>query len=731
VARDPNGAPPAPVAPSEAADLLSPSGAVAAALPGYESRREQLRMLEAVVECFNDGEVLSVEAGTGTGKSFAYLIPAILWSRRNGERVVVSTHTINLQEQLVFKDIPALTGVAGLECEAVLVKGRGNYLCKRKAAQVEAQGAALVEDDLAGEMRALLDWARQTRDGSRSDLPFAPRDEVWEQVVSENDNCLRARCPYYSSCFFYEARRAAAKADLLVVNHHLLMADLSLRSEVDNYTGDAVLPRAARVIIDEAHHLEDVATHYFGARLGERALERTLGRLQNARRPERGVLPALLLALESIDRGDARVLAEGAIGSIEERLMPRRHALASEVRQTFEALQLALQVELGGARRARADKIRVTAELTATPFWEQLARALSRLSESLLAYGDDLRGVLERIDEMGEEIPRQVLFLATELRATQARVLGFGSALSAFVEGDEEQCRWLELTTSSRAGAQLAFEAAPIDVGRRLREAMFERMASVTLTSATLAIDRRFDYLHRRVGLDALSIPERVKPLLVESPFDFARQAMLAIPADLPEPKDARFEDLSHAFLAELLRITAGGTFVLFTSYAALDRAHAALEGELRAQGCTPMRQAGGSRRQLLDQFVAGRRSVLFATDSFWEGVDVRGDALRCVVIARLPFSVPTEPIQQARFEAIAAAGGDPFDEYSLPQAAIKLKQGFGRLIRSRSDRGAVVLLDSRVVTRRYGRVFLDSLPPARRVVGSREQVLSALRAFF
>jgi ATP-dependent DNA helicase DinG len=339
--------------------------------------------------------------------------------------------------------------------------------------------------------------------------------------------------------------------------------------------------------------------------------------------------------------------------------------------------------------------------------------------------------VLERVDDMGEAVEKQVLYLATEVRALQGRLAIFAAALNAFVEGDPALCRWIEVSPSRRGDAALTFEAAPIDVGAKLRRALFERMASVTLTSATLAIDRRFEFLHRRVGLDALAVPERLRPLLVDSPFAFAEQAVLAVPADGPEPNHAAFEGAAHAFLGKLVRLTEGGTFVLFTSYSALERAYAALEGELRSIGCQPLRQGSGSRRHLLAQFVADRRSVLFATDSFWEGVDVRGEALRCVVIARLPFAVPTEPIQQARFEAIQARGGDAFAEYAVPQAAIKLKQGFGRLIRAGSDRGAVVLLDSRVVNRRYGRVFLDSLPPAKRVVGTREHVLAVLQAFF
>src|SRR5215470_15901524 len=293
----------ADLAVAAALELLGPHGAVGTALAGYEHRPQQLAMLRAVSDAFNDDEVLSVEAGTGTGKSLAYLVPAILWSRANQRRVVVSTHTINLQEQLIRKDLPLLSERAGLTCRSALVKGRGNYLCRRKAAQAEAQGSQLIEDDLFQELRQVLAWAKQTKDGSLADLVVRPRPEVWEHVVSESDNCLRARCPYYSTCFFYEARRAAAAADVLVVNHHLLLADLALRSEIQNYTQNAVLPPSPRVIIDEAHHLEDVATAHFGTQVSLAMVERAVGRLQSRRSPGKGLLPALALALGSVSGG--------------------------------------------------------------------------------------------------------------------------------------------------------------------------------------------------------------------------------------------------------------------------------------------------------------------------------------------------------------------------------------------------------------------------------------------
>ncbi len=724
--------------------LLAPGGTIADRLEGYEHRPEQLRMLEGVVNAFNDDAVLTVEAGTGTGKSLAYLLPAISWSIANKERVIISTHTINLQEQLVHKDLPFLTKRPGYDVVTALVKGRGNYVCQRKAAQARSQGAMLVEDDLQRELGEVLAWAAKSSDGSLSDLPARPRPEVWEQVVSENDNCLRARCPHYSTCFFYSARRAAAKADIVVVNHHLLMADLALRQETESYTQNAVLPPAQRVVIDEAHHLEDVATNYFGARLSWFALERTFGRLQSLRDVGKGVLPAMLVALDSLDSSPDREPARGAARWIEERLQPQRQSLAVDGEQCFSELLTAFERALeeqgpsagekreAGGTDSRPDrKFRVLPETRETPFWREVDKRLSAFAEALMAYAKDFEHVFERLEGIDDEGARQVVFLATELRAMQLRIDGFAAGVHAFLGDDEASCRWIETRNRPRTGKSLAFCSAPISVASMLCKSLFDRFHTAVLTSATLAVGRRFDYLHDKVGLNHLKIPERVSTLLIDSPFDFARQALLAIPDDIPEPTQSGYEEATHGAIRRLVEIAGGGAFVLFTAYGALNRAVDVVGPSLRAAGLTVLQQGQMNRQVLLQRFAKDGRAVLFATDSFWEGVDVKGSALRCVVIARLPFRVPTEPIEQARVDAITARGGNAFDEHAIPQAVIKLKQGFGRLIRTRSDYGAVVVLDSRVVRKRYGAVFLDSLPPATRYVANSACIYERLTQFF
>lgn len=717
---------------ADVARLLSPEGPIETKLPGYEFRTEQIAMLESVVRAFNDAEVLSVEAGTGTGKSLAYLVPAILWSRANQERVVVSTHTINLQEQLVGKDLPFLIDQMGLECTTALVKGRNNYLCRRKAVQAEAQASQLVEDDWARELRDILDWSKKTKDGSLSDLTTRPRPEVWEQVVSENDNCLRARCPYYSECFFYSARRKAAAADILVVNHHLLMADLALRDELDNYTQNAVLPPATRLIVDEAHHLEDVATAYFGVRLSFRVLDRTLGRLQSRRNPAKGVLPALALLLGSVESTGDILLAEGAIRWIDEQLLPRRSSLATQAEECFlqmENLFERLATRLGSG--SQETKLRITETVRETEEWHALSERMTQLASALDEYAVSFLGVLDRVAQLSESSGNQLRYLATELAALRGRLSGYAAALLEFTDEDDSQCRWMERSRGVHSGSFLSFHSAPVQVATLLRRSLFERFTTTILTSATLAVERRFDYLHSRLGISDVDPPERVRSLRIDSPFDFQTQARLLVPMDLPDPTQVGHEREAREAIRLALQVTQGGTFVLFTSYAALNQAYAGLQGELNRMGLLLLKQGELSRHVLLQRFTQHPRAVLFATDSFWEGVDVRGDALRSVIIARLPFRVPSEPIERARVEAIEARGGNAFEEQALPQAAIKLKQGFGRLIRSRGDRGCVLILDSRIAHKRYGRVLLDSLPPARQIIGPSRPVFDEMARFF
>lgn len=719
--------------PDKIAAELSPAGFLARHLQGYENRPEQVNMARAVARTFADGGVLAVEAGTGTGKSLAYLVPAIHWSRENGERVIVSTRTINLQEQLVKKDLPFLAERLGVAFRAALVKGRGNYLCLRKAAELRAEPALAIEDASRGEIEAILAWGSETRDGSLAELDFVPRPEAWGLVAAEHDDCLRARCPDYENCFFYKARREAAAADLLVVNHHLLMADTLLRAVLPDEEQSGVLPKATRVILDEAHHLEDVATDYFGSEVTARRIERILSRLQNPRTPTRGVLPALATLLREIRSPEDRPAAEGAMRWIEERLRRRAPELAAEAVRCFDSVLLELQAELressGAAALQEAQHLRLLPDFRETSLWKSTRSRVSSLAESLESFASEIRPVLERLASFSESSAERTLFLFTQLQALAGRIAAAATDLRVFTEETPDLCRWLDFRFPGDAPSRLSLCSAPIAVGPRLRDSLFERFETSILTSATLTVEGRFDYFFKRNGIASLP-SDRVRSLRLPSPFHFSEQALIAVPADLPEPDAAGHESALHDAVARLVEASGGGAFVLFTSYAALLRAHAALEPLLCEKGLKVLRQGELGRHVLLDRFRRNSSSVLFATDSFWEGVDVRGRGLRLVVIAKLPFRVPTEPIQQARVEAIESQGGNAFADFALPQAVIKLRQGFGRLIRSHDDCGVVALLDSRIARRRYGEVFLNSLPHARLVMGSSESVFAEVEKF-
>lgn len=701
----------------EAVDAdLGAHGLVAARHERYEDRASQRAMATRIARTFNDGGVALLEAGTGVGKSLAYLVPALRWSAANNERTIVSTNTINLQEQLVGKDLPFLAkALTDQKVRFSLLKGWRNYLCLNRLEQARATGLSLFEDGTEADLDAITSWADRTADGSLSDLPVPPKSELWDEVVAEPDLCQRTKCKFWDRCFVFKARRVAANSDVIVVNHHLLMSDLAVRRSTGNWGDAAVLPAYARLIIDEGHHLEDAAAAHLGVSVSNRGMQRLFNRLE---RRGKGLLPTLTAHLM---KTSGEMLSAASLDQVHNRLFPAVERARVRSSQLFELL--------GTAMPSGDSTFRLTDAFATHPVWKAgLTMALEDVTKDLEIMGDALRIIRERM-EASDRQDDALAQLIGEVRAVSRRLTGAGDGLNETLDPAPNQTtvRWLEIKGKDHG---VTAASVPLDLAPMLRDDLFERTKTTVVTSATLATDPQFDFLKKRLGLEGVLEPYTE---IFPSPFRFDRQALLAIPDDLPAPNvDPVEHSRSVVRLAkDLIEAANGGVFVLFTSHREVRAAAAAL----RAAGVDkkwPLLVHGEEQRDtLLSRFRQSGRAVLLGTSSFWEGVDVPGDALRGLLIAKLPFRVPTEPITAARCEAIESNGGDSFGDYMVPHASLRLKQGFGRLIRSSSDRGVVVIADSRIVTKGYGTVLLEALPPARRIVAPLAEVVQEVRTFY
>jgi ATP-dependent DNA helicase DinG len=707
------------IAASAIAESLGPGGPIAAKLPRYEDRPAQREMASAIAKLYNEGGIGLLEAGTGVGKSLGYLLPALRWAAANGERTVVSTNTINLQEQLVGKDLPFMReALTDQPVRFALLKGWRNYLCLYRLEQASSAAPGLFADGTANELEEIRAWAERTEDGSLADLAVPPRAEIWDEVAAESDLCLRLKCPLFEKCFLFAARRVAAQADVIVVNHHLLLSDLAVRRAQQNWADAAVLPAYQRLIVDEGHHLEDAASSHLGTTVTNRGLQRLFARLE---RRGKGLLSALAHKLES----KQDLMSTASLDLLQANLAPAVHAARDRATQVFDYLDRYLQT-------SNEPVARLTAAFASHPIWaEGLGESLGALLRELAMLQDGLRLVRERMEADGQA-REGVASLLSEIRGVARRLESSADALQRALipaPGDEGSLvRWLEARGRDR---NVAATAVPLDIAPILREDLFKRVTTAVVTSATLASGDRFAFLRAQLGLDDESLD--ATSAIFPSPFDYPRQAMLALPTDFPAPNLDPARHLRAVIEATSALATAsdGGLFVLFTSH----RDVREVARELRARGMDarwPLIVHGEEPRDvLLRRFRESGRAILLGTASFWEGVDVAGEALRGLVIAKLPFRVPTEPLTAARSEAIEARGGDSFNELMLPHATLRLKQGFGRLIRSGTDRGAVVLCDPRASTKAYGRGILSALPPARRVVAPWKIVLRELQDFY
>lgn len=666
--------------------LLDADGPIARRLgEGYERRPQQAAMVDAVERTIRSKGTLLVEAGTGVGKSFAYLIPAIRRASETGERIVIATNTIALQEQLLEKDIPLLRAAMPDEFSAVLVKGRGNYVSIRRLTLASKRQERLLQDGYSrSSLHTIEDWAYKTEDGSLASLPQLDRMEVWDHVRSDSGNCMGRRCPTYEQCFFQKARRRMENAQLLICNHALFFSDLALRTR-----GVGFLPPYDHVILDEAHGVEDVATDHFGVSLAETRVLRLLGQLYHE---HTGAGFLANVALE----GDADDTLAMAVRGVQ---------VATEATRRFFGDLADYAMNRGGiAQSVRISQTGIV-ENHMTEVFTALAVAIKRVGARVIREEDkyELAGYADRATAIAEE----------------AQTL-----LDQSLPG----CAyWIELTrrenTRGSATVRVTYACSPVEVGALLHEKLFAGEKSIILTSATMttksdagAGSGAFRHLADRLGIDLEA--EGVETLTLGSPFHYADQVTVYVDPTMPDPRSADFTDeLARRVLRHVLA-TKGGAFVLCTSYATMQAILNRTRDDLRRAGITTLAQGqDGSRSALLARFREDGHAVLFGTASFWQGVDVKGAALRNVIITRLPFEPPGKPITEARHEMLASRGKDPFRDDSLPRAIIRFRQGFGRLIRSATDEGRIVILDPRITTKGYGKSFLKSIPEGAPVV--------------
>ena len=659
-------------------EVFEPEGMLSQYLETYEFRSQQLEMAESVKDVLKEAKHLIAEAPTGIGKSFAYLVPLILSIKQNrpghvtapgniddcdagseagSGKVIISTNTISLQEQLISKDIPFLRKALPVDFKAVLVKGRSNYICLRRLEHSSQMQKDLFDDEhQIREYERIKEWAGMSKDGSLADLDFRPDLKIWDEVCSERDNCGGKHCSYHTECFFQKARRRMYNADLLIVNHHLFFADLGLRM-----SKQSLLPVYKKVILDEAHTIEDVATKHLGLEISNFKVKYLLDKLYNNNR-RKGFL---------IHLKDTRSM----------RIVNQVRSRANEFFASVESIA-------GQKRIKRLFKPGL------------LKNSLHGLLEELYESLKESRSVVQTKEE------------EMDISSYMNRIRDLDTQLSLFVNQKlEGYVYWVEVSKKRRT--RVVLNAAPVNVGLLLRQYLFEEIDSVIMTSATISTNNSFDYFKERLGIP------RAEGLIASSPFDYQKQVKLYIPSQAPDPNDnEKYTEYVIQKVKRYIRQTRGKAFVLFTSYSLMNNVYDNIVMDLEEQGLTVFKQGGVlSRTQMLEEFRIDIDSVLFGTDSFWQGVDVTGSALSNVIITKLPFSVPDHPVVEARMEVIAQRGGDPFMEYSLPIAILKLKQGFGRLIRHKDDKGIVVILDNRILTKPYGRRFLNSLPKCQMIV--------------
>ena len=717
--------------------LLEKGGPISMSWPGYELRSSQREMLAHVVRAFNGGEVAFIEAGTGVGKSLAYLLPAIIWAVTTGEKVIISTHTIALQEQLIRDEIPRLLKALNLSVDVVIAKGMGRYLCKKLAQEV-VEGYSIHENAREGWVNQLESWMRTTQSGELDHFPETLSKQALRRIRADRESCRKRRCPLFKECFFFNARERATKAKILIVNHHLLLSEVARGAGVD--AEERLFSKGNRLIIDEAHHLEEIATGVFSQTLSQSRCHHLFRALFD---PRWGYFARLNTSMAretgAAEGGKSKKHAE--LESLLHLSLPADGKSAAQVvEMLFERLLFFFHRTVAGegasepsdfdeeGKQTYRSPLRLIPPHFSSAIWrERVAPALGEAIDAFKALLQQLGGFSKLLKEVRREAGNasnepELDFLMGQMHEMCALLEGLNQEIP-----DRQHVRWLEEET----GGRLRCVQAPLDVDELLADRLFEVFSTVLLCSATMTSRGDFSHLQARLGASQNHLDERtISTGVYPSPFDYRNQVLLCIPTDFPPPNDERHRTWSIRAILRAIETSRGNALILTTSYEALNALFKGVKAELGDRYLL-MRQGEASRSKLLEKLRQVEGSVLFATHSFWEGIDVPGEALRMVIIAKLPFQVPSDPLNEARCEKILREGGDPFVVHSLPSALTKFRQGFGRLIRKGRDRGCVLCLDSRMVSRYYGRYFIEALPETRRSFAPMKKLLEEMQAFY
>ena len=652
---------------------LLPDGKFSKIFEYYETRESQVEMLENIAESFNNENIMIAEAGTGVGKSIAYLLPSFQWAINNEERVVVSTNTINLQHQLLEKDIPLVKKILNTDIKSALIKGRSNYLCLRKYYEFINENSLFNATENNGIIEIIKDWASSTETGDKADLPVITDYSVWSDICSDSDYCLGLYCHYREKCFVIKARKNAALASILVVNHHLLLSDLSTRNMGAGFNGTAVLPLFRHTVVDEAHNLESAATSYFSRTLSKGYVIKSFRKLYS--RYKNKIF------------GIYNFLAENS-GNNEKKVTGIPEAISGII-EAYDDLEKEAETLLADKQNLKIER----------------KIEFDNLLQLFVVFKKKLSGVYLVLDELSQsiEITPEDDSRVYELFLIKSKVKELILVSEILADEQEEYVSWIE------KGKNISFILTPLDVSNLLKETLCENLKTIVFTSATLSIKENFGFWKKRIGIS--DIERKIIEKSFMSPFDYAKYVMLTVPTDIRDPSDSLYTEELSVFIKNMVITADGGALILFTAYSMLMEVYNIIKEDITKIGITVLRQGEFDRFKIQKIFNEDKKSILLATDSFWEGIDSPGETLKMVIICRLPFKVPSDPVIKSRIEKIEREGGNSFTDYLLPEAVIKLKQGFGRLMRRKDDTGIVIITDNRIIKKSYGQIFLSALP--------------------